>query len=332
MRRGARWALRAAGVAALGLVVLVGIGVLYQQTMWRLDAARVKPRGRMVEMGGVGERLRVHLDCRGYGGPVVVLESRIGESSLGWRAVQRELERGGRVCTYDRPGYGYSDRTARIRTARGSAELLHALLAKAGEAGPFVVVGEEYGGLIAQLYAVLYPEETAGVVLVEAEHARMLERMPGWWRREREERGAWFYVSQSWMALGVQRLAGRCEDGPEELRVERRRTECDFEAGLAKRAEEDQLEKSEREARALLEPVRPVLGLKPLVVMSRDGSREPGEVEHEWGEMQRELAGFSMRGERRVVAGAGPGLVKEHGAEVAAAVAGVRAKLRQSVD
>jgi pimeloyl-ACP methyl ester carboxylesterase len=45
---------------------------------------------------------------------------------------------------------------------------LHALLSAAGEAGPYVLVGHSYGGLIVRLYASTYPKEVSALVLVDA--------------------------------------------------------------------------------------------------------------------------------------------------------------------
>ncbi len=44
---------------------------------------------------------------------------------------------------------------------------LHALLAAAGEKGPFVLAGHSYGGLIVELFARTYPKDVAGEVLVD---------------------------------------------------------------------------------------------------------------------------------------------------------------------
>ena len=61
-----------------------------------------------------------------------------------------------------------SDPVRQPTTAAGAVADLHALLGAAHEAAPYVLVGHSYGGLIARLYARLYPEAAAGLVLVDA--------------------------------------------------------------------------------------------------------------------------------------------------------------------
>jgi pimeloyl-ACP methyl ester carboxylesterase len=45
---------------------------------------------------------------------------------------------------------------------------LHALLTAAGVPGPYVLAGHSFGGLIARLFTATYPDEVAGLVLVDA--------------------------------------------------------------------------------------------------------------------------------------------------------------------
>ena len=92
-----------------------------------------------------------------------------GGLSSDWAAVQAEVAGITRVCSYDRPDAPgtASDPVAEPRTAQQVVDDLHALLAAAGEAGPYVLVGHSLGGLYVQLYAYQHPEEVAGLVLVD---------------------------------------------------------------------------------------------------------------------------------------------------------------------
>ena len=79
-----------------------------------------------------------------------------------------------KVCAYDRPGTPVGEKPSRsdpvpqpTSAASGVADL-HALLSAAGETGPYVLVAHSYGGLIGRLYASTYPDQIAGLVLVDA--------------------------------------------------------------------------------------------------------------------------------------------------------------------
>jgi pimeloyl-ACP methyl ester carboxylesterase len=72
-----------------------------------------------------------------------------------------------RVCSYDRAGVGWSEPGPIPGDAQHAVDELHSLLANSGEPGPFVIVGHSNGELRAALYAHTYPQEVAGVVLVD---------------------------------------------------------------------------------------------------------------------------------------------------------------------
>lgn len=73
-----------------------------------------------------------------------------------------------RTCTYDRAGYAWSEPGPKPRTFDQLNLELHQALASAGERGPFVLVGQSFGGGVVRRYAQRYPAEVAGLVLVEA--------------------------------------------------------------------------------------------------------------------------------------------------------------------
>jgi pimeloyl-ACP methyl ester carboxylesterase len=120
--------------------------------------ARIDIRGRSL-----------YLDCRGTGTPTVILEAGSGSDSSTWVAVHDELAKTTRTCGYDRAGRARSDPDPRPRhTLADAAADLRALVAAAGEQGPFVVVGHSLGGAYGRVFAATHRDEMAGLVLVDA--------------------------------------------------------------------------------------------------------------------------------------------------------------------
>jgi pimeloyl-ACP methyl ester carboxylesterase len=120
--------------------------------------------GRFVAIGG-GRTL--YMVCVGSGSPTVVLEAGFGANTRSWQDVQPELGRGTRTCAYDRAGTGNSVAPPGVRDARDEIADLRRLLARARVEPPYVLVGHSYGGVLARVFAHLYPSETAGLVLVD---------------------------------------------------------------------------------------------------------------------------------------------------------------------
>ena len=83
-----------------------------------------------------------------------------------------------RVCAYDRAGQGWSDDADSPQDGVTAAEDLHALLAVAGEHGPYVLVGHSIGGPYAMTYAAQYPEQVAGMVLLDSSSPEQFTRIP----------------------------------------------------------------------------------------------------------------------------------------------------------
>jgi pimeloyl-ACP methyl ester carboxylesterase len=126
--------------------------------------AGLPPPGRLVAVEGHQH----HLFCTGTGAPTVVLEEGAGGASLNWVWIQRTVAATTRVCSYDRPGYGWSDPSETPRDAETVGRELDALLKSAGEKGPFVVVGHSLGGAYARMFVEQQRDQVAGLVLVDA--------------------------------------------------------------------------------------------------------------------------------------------------------------------
>ena len=128
---------------------------------------------RLVDIGG----RRLNLFCSGIGSPTVLFEAPSGSAAWTWWAVQPKVAARTRTCSYDRAGLGFSDPSPRAADAANAVDDLHALLAAAGIAPPYVLVGNSFGGATAQLFAWAHPAEVQGLVLAETMHEDELARM-----------------------------------------------------------------------------------------------------------------------------------------------------------
>jgi pimeloyl-ACP methyl ester carboxylesterase len=145
------------------LLLCLVIGYAYEWAGQRRDA-RIHPApGRLVPVDGH----RLHLLCKGTEGPTVVIEQGAGELSRFWWPLQDEAAKFARVCTYDRAGYGWSDPVPGGATVEDRARQLHILLTNAAIEGPYVFVAHSYGGLIVRSYTEMFPNEAAGLVLID---------------------------------------------------------------------------------------------------------------------------------------------------------------------
>lgn len=106
-------------------------------------------------------------------GPVVVFQSGLGDDHATWSAVLRQLPAGHEAVLPDRPGYGASPARTGARSACRIAEEQRALLRQAGLRPPYVLVGHSLGGLYQYVYARMYPQEVAGLVLLDPTHPRL---------------------------------------------------------------------------------------------------------------------------------------------------------------
>jgi pimeloyl-ACP methyl ester carboxylesterase len=163
-----RWLRKALLWSLLVLLAALVIGAIYQAIATEIDQREAFPGSG--EMVNVGEH-RLHINCVGQGSPTVVLDSGLGYTSVEWSGwVQPEVARHTRVCAYDRAGMGWSEPGPGSPNASQKADELHALLREADEEGPYVLVGHSIAGLYSRVHADRYPDEVAGMVLVDSSH------------------------------------------------------------------------------------------------------------------------------------------------------------------
>jgi len=167
----ARWLL----TPVIAVLALVSIGATYANITLVRDVDYAAP-GQLYDVGGH----RLHLDCRGHGSPTVVLSNGLGEISASWARISAGVASTTRVCAYDRAGQGWSENADDPLDGIESAKDLHTLLEQAGEQGPYVLVGHSTGGTYALTYATRYPDQVAGMVLLDSSSPEQFTRMPAY--------------------------------------------------------------------------------------------------------------------------------------------------------
>ncbi len=140
-----------------------------------------RPGGKRI----VFEGARRHVHLQGRRGPVVVLESGLGGGTLEWGAVATALVDRAIVFRHDRPGLGWSQprhpallASRPERFAKAAACELRRLLQHLRLPAPYVLVGHSLGAIHVRVFASLFPEEVAGVVLVDPSHEDQFSVFP----------------------------------------------------------------------------------------------------------------------------------------------------------
>jgi hypothetical protein len=108
--------------------------------------------------------------CRGEGSPTVVFENGYGENKEYWISVFMDVVRFTRACYYDRANLGKSDPAPKPRTSQDMVDDLHAMLTNGQIPGPYLLVGHSMGGFNVLIFANQYPQDVAGIVLVDPSH------------------------------------------------------------------------------------------------------------------------------------------------------------------
>ena len=298
---------------------------------------------RLVDIGG----RRLNLFCSGTGSPTVVFEAPSGGAGWTWWNVQPRVAARTRACVYDRAGFGFSDPSPRAADAINAVDDLHALLQAASIAPPYVLVGNSFGGGVAELFAWKHPAEVAGLVLVEPMHEDENVRADALTHGQMSEGDAQILAfgntcaAQS--AKGFQASTeayGDCIGGVDpalpgalgQLDLERRLLPAYWRVRQAERI-------ALPTDRAQLRAARKPFGDLPLVVLARGVSpylipgKPPGEtnkaIEAANLALLTDVAHSSTQGDVRVVAGAGHEIQESHPEAVAAAIDDVLAEIRR---
>ncbi|MBI2411239.1 MAG: alpha/beta hydrolase [Candidatus Kerfeldbacteria bacterium] len=149
------------------IVVLLVLGYIIQVQTSKNFATNFPAPGQLVNVDGH----KMHIYCTGVvqpDAPTIILDAGNGRSSLDWSLVQPELSKTTRVCSFDRSGYGWSEPATTPRTGKNIVDEEKQMLEVAGITGPYILVGHSGGGMYARIFAKYYPQDVAGLVLVDS--------------------------------------------------------------------------------------------------------------------------------------------------------------------
>jgi pimeloyl-ACP methyl ester carboxylesterase len=267
---------------------LSALGGGYQTVRESFERGVYSAPGQLVDVGG----RRLHLLCVGSGTPTVILESGLGEAAAYWGWISNAVVRDTRVCVYDRAGRGWSDSAAAAHDGIAVATDLHILLDRARVRGPFVMVGHSSGAQYVRIFAGRYPEQVAGMVLLDGQPAEAFEGLPDFpafydgFRRVSA-------LLPSLARLGVGRLVFHADfvSVPADARDMQRRNHASARLYRSLRDEFAELPTSLAQAHSSQN-----LGDRPLVVVTAARDAQAG-----WLPLQDTLATLSTNSSHRVV-------------------------------
>ncbi len=157
------------------VALLLIVGIVWNDVTTRQEEALFTPYGEMVEVYdtkmhvfSVGERKANE--------PAIVMISGLGTPSPAadffplWNSLSKEHF----VVVLERPGYGWSKNTSRERTTQNILEESQLALAQTGIEPPYLLVAHDMGGMEASLYASQYPDEVAGLVLLDCNAPQLM--------------------------------------------------------------------------------------------------------------------------------------------------------------
>jgi pimeloyl-ACP methyl ester carboxylesterase len=128
------------------------------------------PSSGRADIGG----FELAYECHGEGEPTVILEAGLGAAGTSeFVGFLDRVAEETRVCTYNRAGTGTGTDASDDRpdgehvTAGRMAEELHRLLDVVEIKEPVVLVGHSYGGMPVRAFAGAYPDDVAGMVLID---------------------------------------------------------------------------------------------------------------------------------------------------------------------
>jgi pimeloyl-ACP methyl ester carboxylesterase len=292
--RGARrslhdWSRRTLLYPALAVLALVAVGGAVE-TVAEATTSNPSPAGRTYLVEGH----HLYLNCVGTGAPTVVLFNGFGERTPSWAWVQNGVASTTRVCAFDRAGEGWSGAAPGAQDGHELASDLHGLLEAAHVPPPYVLAGHSVGGTYALVYAAQYPQQVAGLALIDSStpHQFDLPDYPGFYSLGRRLYSVLPSLSRT--GLGQLTLATGSAGLPQQARDDARAFAASPRELRSNHTAFEMLPTVFDQAEGLTS-----LGAKPLAVLTADVDQQRG-----WLAAQTELAQLSANSDHMIAHGA----------------------------
>ncbi len=167
----------------IALAVLAhGAGAQAQDAQAQPPDAAYLPYAALDDAATLPDGRRIQMVCMGEGSPTVILTAGLGGWGGDWRKVQGPIAEHTRVCSWDRPGWGFSDASTIVQTTEATTDDLEAALEAVNVEGPYVLVGHSLGAYESMIFADRHPEQVVGLVSVDGsfpdQDARFREAAP----------------------------------------------------------------------------------------------------------------------------------------------------------
>lgn len=148
------------------IILLLTTGFIFE-SISRVKAGKIIPNGRFAKV----DHHYLHYLEKGKGSPTVVFEAAFDPAGhLQWYNIQQQLSAYTTTVSYDRAGILWSERGRSPKTGENIARELHQLLEQSGAPKPYILVGHSFGGMLTRFFVSKYPDEVAGVILVDSQH------------------------------------------------------------------------------------------------------------------------------------------------------------------
>jgi pimeloyl-ACP methyl ester carboxylesterase len=125
------------------------------------------PPGELIDNGGY--KMHLLIEGKDLEGPNVIFFHGAGDIALNWNLVLPKVGQFATAVAIDQNGEGWSEHGHGMALTQQVYDS-HEILRNANIAPPYILVGHSLGGILANLFAVEYSDEVAGVILVDATH------------------------------------------------------------------------------------------------------------------------------------------------------------------